>query len=298
MIREPALGGPDTCLRAKLVGQVKTLVYDGAPIPAEAGKFLENRFPSGNILLTLQIDESAHQIPLSFGEIDMGGGMIPGNLHYRLELHRGMITSGGFADGVKWSDDNGAVVVRVLRATDNRNIIIEELEQVTGESLKPGDWVEITNLVTELHRQGGQLAQIVSLENVSGGVLVTLDSDIHPILMRRKNGGKSGLDQGLGPRLRRWSGYIPHLAFKNVNDLGRGVKAIFHSTDKKARFEPGDYWTFAIRDREYNKRFAPQKAAPMGIRKFRHPLAIIRRSADGQASEIIDCRKFIRPLSG
>ena len=148
------------------------------------------------------------------------------------------------------------------------------LEQVTGESLKPGDWVEITNLVTELHRQGGQLAQIVSLENVSGGVLVTLDSDIHPILMRRKNGGKSGLDQGLGPRLRRWSGYIPHLAFKNVNDLGRGVKAIFHSTDKKARFEPGDYWTFAIKEPGIQQAIRPTKSGPDGNSQTPRPLAI------------------------
>jgi hypothetical protein len=291
------MGGPDTCLRTKLAGQIKVMAARGVENPHDACRFLSASFSRCGILLTLQVDQSAQQIPISFGEIEVAGGFIPGNLHYRLELHRDISDEPGISEGVKWSDENGAVVVRALRAIDNRQILIEELEQITGESLKPGDWVEVSNLLTELKRQGGQIAQIQSLESVSGGLLVTLDRDIHPLLTRRKNGARSGLDPGLAPRLRRWSGYISPLSFKSVFDLGRGIKAIFHSHDKDYLFEPGDYWTFAIRDREYNKRYAPQKAPPQGIRKFRHPLAIIKRSGGKQTGQIIDCRRFFHPLA-
>jgi hypothetical protein len=298
LIREPALGGPDTCLRSALTGQIKVLNVKGLREPSDALQALSKSFSPTNVALTLQIDQSAYQLPLSFGEVDLGGGMIPGNLHYRLELHRGITSNGDSSEGIKWSDENAAIAVRALRMVDNNSLIIEELEQITGESLKPGDWVEISNLMTELHRQGGQMAKIASLESASGGLLVTLDSDIHPLLARRKNGPRSALDQGLAPRLRRWSGYFSPLELKLVYDLGRGVKAIFNSGEKKIQFEPADYWTFAIRDREYNKRYAPQKTPPVGIRKFRQPLAIIVRKENGEADRIIDCRRFFRPLAG
>jgi hypothetical protein len=296
MIRETALGGPDTDLRNKLIGQVKIKGIDGIDSPSEACRYLDTVLPSSNIHLTLQIEQSSLQTSMSFGEIEIAGGIIPSNLHYRIELHRGLNSDGTQSDGFKWSDENGAIAVRALKALDTRHILIEELEQVTGESLKQGDWVEVTNMVTELRRSGSQMAKIESLETASGGLVVTLDSDIHPILTRRKNGVRSGLDQGLAPRLRRWSGYVAPLTLKTVYDLGRGIKAIFGCGEKKPISEPADYWTYAIRDRDYNKLHAPQKALPQGIKKYSHPLAIIRR--DGEKTvEIIDCRRFFKPIT-
>lgn len=296
IIREPALGGPDTDLRNKLIGQVKIIGISGIDSPLEACRYLDSIKSQSNIHLTLQIEQSSLQTSMSFGEIEIAGGMIPSNLHYRIELHRGLNSDGSQSDGFKWSDENGAIAVRALKALDTRHILIDELEQVTGESLKQGDWVEVTNMVTELRRSGSQMAKIESLETASAGLLVTLDSDIHPILTRRKNGVRSGLDQGLAPRLRRWSGYVAPLTLKTVYDLGRGIKAIFGSAEKKLIGEPADYWAYAIRDRDYNKQHAPQKALPQGIKKYRHPLAIIRRDGD-KLIEIIDCRRFFKPIS-
>jgi hypothetical protein len=296
MIREPALGGPDTDLRSKLVGQIKIIGIDKIESPIDACNYLESLAFNANINLTLQIEQSSMQTSMSFGEVEMAGGIIPSNLHYRIELHRGLNPDGTQTEGFKWSDENGAIAVRALKTLDSRRILIEELEQVTGESLKQGDWVELTNLVTELRRSGSQMARIESLETASGGLVVTLDTDIHPILTRRKNGARSGLDQGLAPRLRRWSGYITPLTLKTVYDLGRGVKVVFGCGEKKPLLEPSDFWTYAIRDREYNKLHAPQKALPQGIRKHRHPLAIIRRDGD-KLIEIIDCRRFFKPLA-
>jgi hypothetical protein len=293
-IREPALGGPDTCLRSKLLCQVRVMGTDGLSTPDEACQALFDAFPSNNIALTMRIDQSAHQLPLNFGEVDLGGGLIPGNLHYRLEIHRGIDGNGDLVEGIKWSDENCAVVTRALKALNSSEILAEESEQVTGESFRPGDWVEIGNIVTELHRQGSQMARINSLESISGGLLITLDSEIHPLLTRRKN-GKSTLEAGLAPRIRRWSGFYAPLSLKNLYDLGRGVKAMFTTNDRKCRFEPGDYWTYAIRDREYNKRLAPSKSLPDGIKKYQHPLAIIKRGS--KSERIIDCRRFFEPLA-
>jgi hypothetical protein len=293
-IREPALGGPDTCLRCKLLGQVRVMAVEGLETPDQACRALHNFFPSNNIGLTMRIDQSAHQLPLNFGEVDLGGGLIPGNLHYRLEVQRGVNGNGDFMEGIKWSDDNAAVVTRALKSFSGREILVEEAEQVAGESFKPGDWVEVGNIVTELHRQGTQMARINSLESVSGGLMMSLDSDIHPLLTRRKN-SKTKLEPGLAPRVRRWSGFIAPLSLKDLYDLGRGVKAVFTTSDKKCHFEPADYWTFAIRDREYNKRLAPSKTLPAGIIKYRHPLALIKRGA--KSEKIIDCRRFFTPLA-
>ena len=293
-IREPALGGPDTCLRTRLLGQVRLLKAENIGSPDQACRLLAEAFQTSNITLTMHIDQSAHQLPLNFGEVDLGGGMIPGNLHYRLEIHRGMGPDGAAIDGFKWSDENVSVVARALKSLDSRNILVDEPELVTGESFKPGDWVEVGNIVTELHRQGSQMAQIERLESTAGGLLVTLDSDIHPLLTRRKN-GNSTLESGLSPRLQRWSGYISPLVLKNNYNLGRGVKVTFGASERKFHFEPGDYWNYAIRDREYNKRQAPARALPSGIKKYRYPLAIIKPGSNGE--NIIDCRRFFEPLA-
>lgn len=294
-IREPALGGLDTCMRKKIVGQIKAILTSDIDSCQKAVDFVEMMAETDPLLFTLKIDQSAHQIPFSFGEVDPGGSLIPGNLYFRMELHRGPKSNGAYEDGFKWSDENGATVVRILKTVENNSLILEETEAVTGESLKEGDWVEISNAVTELHRYGGQMARIESIEQGTDDILVTLDGDIHPLLRRFNIGDKPKKRIELFPRLRRWSGYISPVAIKTVYDLGRGMKATFHA-GKEFEFRPGDFWTFAIREREYNKKYAPNKAAPDGVEVNRHPLAIIKRGK-GKKAEIIDCRKFFQPLA-
>ena len=296
-LREPALGGPDTCLRIKTVGQIKAALASALDTPEAARVFVAGLNTEDPLLFTLKIDQSAHQIPISFGEIDMGGGLIPGNLHLRVELHRGPKFNGSYEDGFKWSDENAATVVRILKTIENNSLILEETEAVTGESLQEGDWVEISNLITELHRYGGQMARIESIDQGRDDILVTLDTDIHPLLRRFTIDEKSKNKLDLLPRLRRWSGYISPLAPKTVYDLGSGIKITFHGS-KESQFIPGDFWSFAIREREYNKKYAPNKAVPDGVEVYRHPLAIIKKGADGKKPEIIDCRKFFEPLAG
>jgi hypothetical protein len=295
-IREPALGGPDTSLRKKLVGQVKASFVSRATTPSKAYELFRdiNRFSSA--LFTLKIDQSAHQLPISFGEVDLGGGLIPGNLHLSVEFHRGPAANGRTIDGFKWSDENAAAVVRILKAIETDSFIVEEAEPVIGESFKEGDVVEVSNVATELHRQGGQLAQIVSIDQGEQDILITLDSEIHPSLRRFEISGKTGFKMKLAPRLRRWSGLIAPFAPKSIYDLGRGIKVAFHG-GKDDFFRPGDYWTFAIRDRDHNRRYAPQKATPDGVRTYGHPLALIRLPRGKQKPKIIDCRRFFKPMS-
>lgn len=297
-IREPALGGPDTCLRKKLIAQVKfTYVSDDIDAPEKANEYILEAFSGDDFFLTLKIEETAHQIPISFGDVDVGGGLIPGNLHFRVELHRGAESDGGYSEGFKWSDENAATVVRVLKVVDSDSLIVEEVEAVTGESLKEGDWVEISNHITEHHRQGGQMARIKAIKHDETGLQVILDSVVHPLLRRFQIGGRSKPKHLLAPRLRRWSGYVSPVSAKTVYDLGRGVKATFHEGGKKQSLHPGDYWTFAIRDRAYNKRFAPKKAPPDGVKVYRHPLAIVKFKGKKQVSRIIDCRRFFKPTA-
>jgi len=295
-LREPALGGPDTCLRKKVIGQVKARYVSDIKDSREAAEVLDAIDKTDPLLFTLKIDQSAHQIPISFGDLDMGGGLIPGNLHFRVELHRGLSSNGGFSEGFKWSDENAATIVRILKIQSQNTLLIEETEAVSGEFLKEGDWVEISNEVSELNRQGGQMAVIESLSQEDDGFLATLNDEIHPLLRRFKIGEKSGPKMNLAPRLRRWSGYESPLALKSVFDLGRGIKATFHG-GKNSEFRPGDFWTFAMRDRQYNRKYAPQKALPDGNETSRYPLAIIKKISSKKDIEILDCRKFFKPLA-
>lgn len=292
LIRETALGGPDTCLRLKVVAQIRARFTSGIDEPRKAIDFL-SEYPEEPLLFTLKVDQSAHQIPIGFGEVDMGG-LIPGNLHFRVELHRGRRHNGGYDEGFKWSDENAATVVRILDLGEN-NALIEETEAVTGEFLKEGDWVEISNEITELHRQGGQMARIENLVQDDNNYIVTFDQEVHPMLRRFKIGGNGGYRSELQPRLRRWSGYFSPLVPKTVYDMGRGIKAVFNS-GKGSEFRPGDFWTFALRDREYNKKYAPQKSIPDGIHEFHYPIAVIK-DIGGKTSRVIDCRKFFSPLA-
>ena len=296
-IREPILGGPDTCLRAKLIGQIKTASSKRIAGCEEAIEFLKKLHPEDNLTLSVKFDHSGWQIPLSFGEIEAGAGYSVQNLHMRLELHRGTVSNGGYSEGLQWSDENCATVVPVQKTVGSDSVLIEEPEAVSGSFLSKGDWVEIGNMVTELHRQGGQIAQIKSINQVDEGHLVELDSNIHPLLSRLKTGVKSGSRMELAPRLRRWSGYLSPLIPEKPINLGKGIKATFHSPGKIININPGDFWTFAIRDRDYNKRYFPQKSPPDGVRIYRYPLAIIRQSGKNEFGEIIDCRKFFSPLS-
>jgi hypothetical protein len=296
-IREPILSGPDTCLRAKLVGQVKVVSAKKIENCENAGALLLNLFPENRLSLSMKIDHSGRQIPLSFGEIEAGGGYSVQNLHLRLELHRGISLKGGFSEGLKWSDENCATVARIQKILAPDSALVEEPEAVSGSFLSDGDWIEIDNLVTELHRQGGQIAQIKKISQEDSGYKIELDSEIHPLLTRHSIGTKPGMKIELEPRLRRWSGYMtPIIPEKPVN-LGKGIKAIFHAPEKNFSLIPGDFWTFALRDRDYNKKYAPVKASPDGVKVYRYPLAIIRKTGKDRYGNIIDCRKFFKPLT-
>lgn len=295
-IREPILGGPDTCLRARLVGQVKAIPGRNIEGADMAGTYLSDLYPQGDSTLTAKIDYSGRQIPLSFGEIEATGGYAVQNLHMRVEFHRGVAANGGFSEGLKWSDENCSTVAPVHKIIGPDSALIEEPEAVSGSSLNKGDLVEICNLITEMHRQGGQLARIKNVKHVDEGHVVELDTPIHPLLTRVRTGGRGASGFDLAPRLRRWSGYLsPVIPEKSIN-LGRGIKIIIHSSEKDVKIIPGDYWAFAIRDRDYNKRYFPQKSLPDGVKVHRFPLAIARRKEKNKPFEIIDCRRFFEPL--
>jgi hypothetical protein len=296
-IREPILGGPDTCLRAKLIGQVRAVSAGKIADPQEAADFIRKTYPENMATLSIKFDHSGRQIPLSFGEIEPKGGYSVQNLHLRLELHRGTTSNGGLSEGVKWSDENCATVVPILEIKSPNSIIIDEPEAISGSFFSIGDWVEIGNAVTELHRQGGQLTTIIKIKQIDSGHLIELDSEIHPLLTRRGSGARSGSGFDPAPRVRRWSGYASPLTFDKSINVGKGIKAIFYGPGKSPDIVPGDFWTFAIRDRDYNRKYAPQKASPDGVKVYRSPLAIIKRTGRDKFDEIIDCRKFFKPLA-
>jgi hypothetical protein len=294
-IRESALGGPDTCHRFKHVGQIKAILCGGIDEFEKAGTFLKKQFDNSKITMTMKIDHSAEQIPLGFGDVDLGIGNIPGNLHMRVELHRGSSNNGDIEEGIKWSDDNCSTVVPVLKSLGSNTLLVEESEQVSGVSLDKGDWVEIANFSTEFNGMGSQVTRIRNMDSKDNGLAIAMDSEIHPLLRRLSIGKKSGTKFNLKPRLRKWTGFITPANLNKTHNLSKGIRIAFQIPGKKSKFTPGAYWLFALRDREYNKKFAPLNALPQGQDFNYVPLAIIPRRGTQKSGPLIDCRKFYKP---
>jgi hypothetical protein len=147
-IRDAALGGVDTCTRARVVWQVKMLLQ---PPGAE-------RFDG---------DAVAGLLPLGTGRLRARAQPAYGraeNQLYRVEVHRaGAATADETGATFKWSRDNGSVVFAV-RSLANGTAVLEHLGRDPRRSLEPGDWVEVVDDTIALGEQAGPLAQVRAVD--------------------------------------------------------------------------------------------------------------------------------------
>jgi uncharacterized protein DUF6519 len=315
-MREVALGGPDTCTRAKVIWQVKALSQDA--------------------LTALGIGSSANDrdcttplgalTKISSGQ--MAAGVDPGkqikdpcvvapdaryrgaeNQLYRVEVHRGgtIDTVNGEvvkkADGptFKWSRDNGSVATAWL-GTEGNDLLV-----ASARGFSPGTWVELSDDAQELHGAPGAL---VKLSSVDGNRLRVDPGSVPPAV------SLAWTTSLRNPKVRRWNqtenddivladGAIPIPTDTSWIDLEDGVRVQFGPaasprSSSTRQYRTGDYWLIPARvatgDIEWPRTgstadFLP----PRGVEHHHAPLGWL--TWDGAKWTVTSCLCTLSPLA-
>jgi len=249
LIREKALGDPDTCTRAQVVWQVKALPTGLKPGDMDEGGEEPEGADCKDPLAQLLPDP-----PLLVAQIDPGEGSddpcisAPESKYRGLEnqLYRVEIHDGGEAGDAtfKWSRDNGSVAAAWLGTTGN------DLLVGRARGFAAGNWVELSDDTLELRGQPGTLVQLAKVE----GDTLTVDPGTWP-----ETGAFPWSDKLVHPKVRRWD----QTATEEV-DLEHGVIKITEGTPDNLRwfnledgvqvqflgggpYHTGDYWLIPAR---------------------------------------------------
>jgi len=268
---EPALQGPDTATRTRVVWQVRLAPIDSVSCSA----FTAPAASTGQ----LRAREVKSIDPLDDCLVPSGGGYRRlENQLYRVEVHE----VGAARPLVKWSRDNGSVVSRV-NAIDTATLTIEvEDEGRDHMGFGAATWVELTDEERVLRGEAGALLKVAS---IAGPAVVVLNPD-----------GVS-LDVGTNATLRRWDGRMA-LAANTPIELESGVQVEVDG----GTFAVGDYWLIAARTTTGKVEW-PRDSSLDPIFEARHgtvhhycPLAVTTFT-QGAFASLLDCRKQFPPVT-
>ncbi len=291
-IREPALGGPDTSTRARVVWQVRVAdesrcePWEGATcdeilhgLVAEGPRCLRAR---------ARVPETGDDPCVIRPDARYRGAE---NQLYRVQIHRGGEAGSGGAT-FTWSRDNGSVVFGV-RGLQGQIAELDTLGPDTARTLHEGDWVEVVDDGMELRGRPGVMARVEAVDRVRFQVTLTPaeGSELPPFRPART------------PLLRRWdhgAEAIPVREGKWI-DLEDGIQVHF---EPGGRYRTGDHWLIPARTatgdilwplEEEDSGAVPRALPPRGIRHHHAPLAQIRVDAEGRVHCEHDCRCVLPP---
>jgi hypothetical protein len=291
LIREKALGGPDTTTRIKNVWQVELLPV---AIPADGALDCETPFPEWSSLNaeptgTLNARTSPATIPTEPCQLPPGAG------YRRLEnqLYRVEVQKGGARDEAtfKWSRENGSIQTTITDVSGNV-VTVASLGRDEVLGFAGGQWVELVDDESELNGEPRPLAFIDSIDLSSREI--TLDTDV------------TGLEGKKGLRLRRWdqSGAAATADGLEMSagwlDLEGGVQVQL----SEGTYRAGDYWLIPARTATAEIEWpsdsasggAPIPQAPRGVRQHFCRLALLHLD-DAQLHVVKDCRNFFPALT-
>ena len=235
-LREVALGGPDTCPRARVVWQVKVAKI-------KAGDIVEGACSTqlGPLLAQRDVSMAAFVDP---GKVLDEPCVMPPESKFRgaeNQLYRVEIHEAGTAGNAtfKWSRDNGSVFTALGTITG------EDLEVASARGFVPGDWIELTNDTHDLRGEPGLLIRLAKVQ----GATLSIDPEVPAT-------GAIDILAGLHPKVRRWNqarsedvvlrdgAVLVPAASTTVIDLEDGVQVRFSGAGE---YRTGDYWQIPAR---------------------------------------------------
>jgi Family of unknown function (DUF6519) len=281
-IREVALGGPDTTLRVKTVWQVKALPVKltGTTVLScgdTATEWDALVTPSSGLMSAraqpVQATDSPCLLPPGAGYRRLD------NQLYRVEIHKGGALA---AATFKWSRDNGAVVTSIEKF-NGLELTVHDLGRDDVLGFSNGQWVELTDDVSELSGQSGQLVQIDHVD--PSARLVVLKT------------APTATNLATRPKLRRWDSVNEVAVAAPAGGDGwitleDGVQVKFEA----GNYRTGDYWLVPARTVTGDVEWpfaAPQP--PRGVAHHYCRLGIA--TLQGATLTLQDCRKLFSPLA-
>ena len=297
LVREVALGGPDTTTRARVVWQVKVYRPDPALTAAPTREQLIDLIRPGPIpMLSAQaVHDDSAEGPCTVSPDALYRG--PENQLYRVEIHNGGTATGDDKGATfKWSRDNGSRAVFPVRTASSNGYVLTGLGQDDRSGLTKDDWVEVTD----------EDYEVVGLnERPLFKVTDVVDADLRVTL----SGSPSGVDLTKlnRPMLRRWdqtstsevlgTGTIAVVEGKPI-ELEDGVQITFQAG---GRYHPGMYWLIPARvetravewPSEANK---PAFREPRGVTHHLAPLAQVTVAGGKLPGKPVDYRRLFRNL--
>jgi hypothetical protein len=290
LIREVALGGPDTTTRVKNVWRVGLLPVT-APVsdPLDCG----TQFPEWDALTASPTGLMNARTEVADDPKDPC--LLPPEAGYRRlenQLYRIEIQKGGARDAAtfKWSRENGSIQTSVEKVQGSV-VTVADLGRDEVLGFKGGDWVEIVDDESEADAAPRPLALVTKIEPTLREV--TLDVDVSALA------GRAGL------RLRRWEQSGTAATADGVAmtgdwlDLEGGIQVQF----SEGAYRSGDYWLIPARSATAEIEWPPfdvpnESPAPQPPRGARHRfcrLALL--FSDAGISVVEDCRALFPPLS-
>ena len=294
-IREPALGGPDTTTRAKVVWQVKALPWDSTWGDATGTTACPLPLPSLVSLssgrMAAQVDPGpAYTDPCVITPTAQYRGAE--NHLYRIEIHTG---GDGSSATFKWSRENGSVATRWLGIGNDANSLIVK----SSRGFAANDWIELSHDALDLAGSPGQLLRL----SVVDGDQLTIDPASIP-----SGGIMAWSDTLSNPKVRRWDqrtndvvglrdGAVPVTESPPTQpvwiDIEDGLQVAFATGGE---YRSGDYWVVAARvaTQGIDWPLEDGRAAwrgPLGIAHAYAPLGVV--STNGGGIQLDLCRRCV-----
>jgi hypothetical protein len=274
VLREQALGGPDTTTRLQVVWRVRLLSVDHTELGSPEA-FLEKRI------------ERAATPGMRARVLPPAGYTGSGNQLYRVEVHAGgRSTEATF----KWSRDNGSIVASVVAVEPDRFVIAPTSG---AERFSVGAWVEPEDEATALC---GRVLPLLRIESIRGDGIITspswpLDRRVTSYRLIRR------WDQGDTGDARR-GGTVP-ISEGRWMDLEAGIQIAF---DEGGDYRTGDSWLFPARPAIGGIEWPTDAGEPLskpsgGPEHHRAPLAHIEVGRDGSVRVVKDLRRRVRQLA-
>jgi hypothetical protein len=299
LIREKALGGPDTSSRLKTLWQVKVLPVKpespgaqncGSPFSAWDTLIAAS---TGTLNARTQPPDATEQaclLPPSAGYQRLE------NQLYRAEILE--VNPDGTPTFFVWSRDNGTVVTAIKSPISGHNVVVAGVGPDDVLGFANGQWVEIIDDDMELNGQPRQLLQIANVDEATRTITMTttppqVDLNAHPKLRRWDQTGDSATQNGV-PITFDWQ------------TLEDGIEVIFSrkgANGTPSTYKPGDYWLIPARTTTGEIEWPPYEIPntnpiaqpPAGIRHYYCRLALAQ--FDGKTLELQDCRNIFAPLT-
>lgn len=327
LIREVALGGPDTATRAQVVRQIKVdnlnekSTSNIPEIKQGAADLLAatdtNRKARAENYLKVLADKALQ--PQNRGTLrararktdkpDEPCAISPESRYrgtenhlYRVEIHKG---SKADEATFKWSRDNSSIVFPIL-SLGGRKVTLARLGRDIASSLQVNDWVEVVDDDLVLRGEPGPLRQVESIDSVemsvtlkdAPGTLPAYDENSakHPLLRRWdfQGGGFEDkaltLKEGTGEEDEGWIALEDGIQIQFPAPAPGGQQNTYRS---------GDYWLIPARvatgDVEWPEEQGGTAKAlpPHGIEHHYAPLAVILVDAGGTIASVFDCRRLL-----